>query len=122
VPKIAKTKKRDKAKELFWRLAIGRQLECGLTQSAFCEKESLNPNAFSWWKREIARRENEQFEKNKPSKGQPAFVSIAQKVKTDSAKPIAEIDLSTGLVRILSGVDRRALQEIIAALREVGNS
>src|SRR5271168_5528001 len=52
-----KTSKRDKTKELFWRKAIARQSESGLSQQAFCQKEGLNPNNFSWWKRKISRRE-----------------------------------------------------------------
>jgi putative methionine-R-sulfoxide reductase with GAF domain len=33
--------------------------------------------------------------------------------------PIAEIDISSGVVRIFSGIDRHALHEILATLNEV---
>lgn len=105
-------------KELFWRKALLRQVESGLTQTAFCKQEGLNANIFSWWKREISRRDRlvSEIETN-----QAIFVPVTQQRDTTeiaSMKPIAEIDLAAGLVRIFAGIDRHALHEIMTVLKE----
>jgi len=119
---LRKTEKRDKAKELFWRKAVARQSESGLSQNAFCREERLNPNCFSWWKREISQRDADKAARSPVPENQAVFVPLAQlpvKNHVDSIRPIAEIDLSAGVVRIFAGIERHALHEIIAVLREV---
>ena len=39
----------------------------------------------------------------------------------DANRPIAEIDLASGIVRIFAGIDRHALHEVIAVLKAVTN-
>jgi hypothetical protein len=119
VPK--KPPSRDKAKELFWRKAVQRQLESGLSQAAFCEKEGLNPNSFSGWKKEVARRDVEAASQSSvPAKDIFVPVTSLPEATADAkGRPIAEIDLASGVVRIFAGIDRHALHEVIAALREV---
>jgi hypothetical protein len=111
---------RDKAKEFFWRKAVQRQQDSGLSQAAFCEKEGLSQNNFCWWKRELARRDIEQASEL-PVLTPDLFVPLnglaPAIVETD--RPIAEIDLASGVVRIFAGIDRHALHEIIAVLKEV---
>jgi len=107
---------------LFWRKAIARQLESGLSQHAFCQKDGINANNFSWWKREIARRDSDKEVKIPAASNQEIFVPVAHVPNTsnvDSTRAIAEIDLSTGVVRIFAGIDRHALHEMLAVLREV---
>lgn len=104
---------------------MARQLESGLSQNAFCTQEGLNPNNFSWWKREIKRRQKEKPAKEIPAQDPPIFVPVtnAQAGKQDSeatiAGPIAEIDISSGTVKIFAGIDRHTLHEIFAVFREV---
>jgi hypothetical protein len=117
-----KTPNRDKAKELFWRKAVARQLESGLTQAVFCEKEGLSANSFSWWKREGSRRDADRLSKNSTPKAEAIFVPVAHVSDEDQIgilTPIAEIDLTAKVVRIFAGIDRHSLHEVIAALREV---
>ncbi len=109
----------DAAKESFWRKAVQRQLESGLTQAAFCDREGLSQNSLSFWKRKLAKRDLEDTEQ--PATTDDLFVpagSVAESV-LETGRPIAEIDLHSGVVRIFAGVDRRALREIIAPLKEV---
>ncbi len=120
---MPKRPSKDKVKEKFWRKAIERQQASGLSQIAFCAKEGLNPNNFSWWKREIAQRDAAGEITEVTANRQDLFVPVVQvqseNLNTDGTKPIAEIDLSEGRVRIFAGIDRHSLHEIIAALREV---
>jgi hypothetical protein len=111
---------RDKAKEFFWRKAVQRHRDSGLTQAAFCQKEGLNQNNFCWWKRELARRDIEQASEL-PNSTQDLFVplNVVAPAAAETNTPIAELDLAAGVVRIFAGIDRHALREIIAVLKEV---
>lgn len=120
-----KKPKRDKSKEMFWRRALADQLASGLTQNEYCRQHGLNANNFSWWKREIARRDEQKLAKKVAVSPAPAFVQIAQPTETNlspgessNGKIIAEIDLSAGTLRIFASINKQALQEIFAALRE----
>ena len=120
---VAKSPKFDKAKELFWRKAIARQAESGLPQARFCERDGLNANNFSWWKREISKRDAARAEIVSAPSMDDLFIPLNVKSETDSKvdteKAVAEIDLSAGIVRIFGGIDRHALHEILSVLREV---
>ena len=50
-------KKRSAEKEEFWRLALAEQQASGMTIKAFCVQQGLAAHAFSWWKREIKKRD-----------------------------------------------------------------
>lgn len=120
-----KSLNREKMKELFWRKALIRQIESGLSQSSFCKQEGLNANSFSWWKREIAVRDRAATEG--PALDEtPLFVPVTS-VSVVSPGPqvassaIAEIDLKASVVRIFTGIDRKTLHEIVAGLREAGS-
>ena len=112
-------------KEQFWRKAIERQARSGLSQSAFCRREKLNPSTLAWWKRVISSRDADDvssMDREKPSA--PAlFVPVAEvpnPVRITAAHvPVAEIDLASRLLRVYAGIDRHSLYEVLAALREV---
>jgi hypothetical protein len=113
----------DKAKEQFWRKAIERQLQSGLTQPAFCEREHLSLHTFAWWKRQIAQRDLSNL-KEAAVADEAIFIPVAHVSSnapqiSDGTKSIAEIDLVAGVIRIFAGIDRYALHEVIAAFREV---
>ena len=49
--------KNGRTKEMFWRKVLARYAASNLSQADFCRQEGLNPNNLSWWKREIAKRD-----------------------------------------------------------------
>ena len=50
---------RDLALERSWRDRVRRQGKSGLTIQAFCEQVGLPAHQFSWWRRELKRRDGE---------------------------------------------------------------
>ena len=52
-------KRRDPARERFWRRAIRQQQQCGLAVPEFCRREGLKDRAFRWWLQEVARRDQQ---------------------------------------------------------------
>jgi hypothetical protein len=108
---------RDKDKEQFWRKAVARQQLSGLSQQAFCAHERLNANNFSWWKKEVFRRD---LEKGAAAEAADLFVPVVQVSATNGdSRPIAEIDIARGSIRIFTGITRHDLHELLAVLREV---
>lgn len=116
-----KAKGSDAHKELFWRKAIARWVESGLGQGAFCEREKLNQNTFSSWKRIISERDQA-----KAAAGEsPTIPFVPVIVANDTtrpgpqvSKPIAEIDLKSHVVRIFNGATIDTLRVLLQAIRE----
>src|SRR3954452_18966373 len=50
-------KRRDPARERFWRRMIRQQEKSGLTVPDFCRREGLKDWSFRWWRQELARRD-----------------------------------------------------------------
>ena len=55
-------KRRDPARERFWRRAIRQQQQSGLAVPEFCRREGLKDGAFRWWRQELARRDQQLLE------------------------------------------------------------
>ena len=52
-------KRRDPAREKFWRRTIREQQRSGLTVRDFCRREGLKDWTFRWWRQELARRDQQ---------------------------------------------------------------
>ena len=111
--------RRDPAKERFWRKAIQRQGRSGLSIREFCDRENLKPGAFSWWRRELAKRDRERQALNPDQKTETSFVPV--QVVPDSLQPqtppAIEIVFPSGpTVRVPSDFDAQALKGVLEVL------
>jgi hypothetical protein len=50
-------KRRDPARERFWRRTIRDQQRSGLSVRDYCKREGLKDGAFRWWRQELPRRD-----------------------------------------------------------------
>src|SRR3954471_20797521 len=101
-------RRRDPAKEAFWREAVSRQRQSGLGVRAFCAGEGLKVPAFYFWKREIGRRDA-----GRPGGGRAA------PVRGSARDPEAAIELllSHGRrVLVRGGCDVALLGRVVAVL------
>lgn len=57
---MAKGQQRDPKKEAFWRSALGRFSNSGLSIRAFCQREKVTEPAFYAWRRVVQERDAEQ--------------------------------------------------------------
>jgi transposase len=119
-------KRRDPAREKFWRRTIRRQQCSGLTVRDFCGREGLKDWTFRWWRQELVRRDRHppaalrSDQEGESTEAAPAFLPVhvvdLGAVSPRPAPPI-EIVLPTGLVvRAPSGFDPRTLGEVLAVL------
>src|SRR4051794_3248798 len=119
-------KRRDPARERFWRRTIRQQQRSGLAVPEFCRREGLKDGAFRWWRRELARRDQlptpdpREVPQGDTIDAAPAFLPVRvvdlEAVSTRSASPI-EIVLPGGpTVRVPAGFDPRTLGDVLTVL------
>ena len=113
--------------EAFWRRAMIAQRHSGLTQTEFCRRNALALSTFQYWRRRLREADAETESTTQPA---PAdFVELAvQPVAPQAATEIAMIDTAfelafpSGLkLKVPSGVEGRALAEVLWALEATGS-
>jgi hypothetical protein len=118
-------KRRDPARENFWRRTIRRQQQSGLTIRAFCQREGLKDWSLRWWRQELARRDRQPTtDARRDADGQPAEVVpvfLPVRVVDQGAvlpqPPPIEILLPTGpTLRVPGGFDPATLRAILTVL------
>jgi hypothetical protein len=75
-------KRRDPAREKFWRRATRDQQRSGLSVRDFCRREGLKDWTFRWWRQELARRDRQPSAAPRgggdaePTEAPPAFLPV----------------------------------------------
>jgi hypothetical protein len=110
-----------KERELFWRSVLQRQTESGLNVANFCRQESISAPSFYAWKRKLKERDAGARQIDPP-------VDEEAKLGTQLLPVRIEAGASPAPVRILlpqgasieapGSIDRRALVELLGAIRE----
>jgi transposase len=119
-------KRRDPARERFWRRTIRRQQQSGLTIRAFCAREGLKDWTLRWWRQELARRDRQPATDSwrdvdgQPAAAAPVFLPVRvvdQEAVPPQPSPPIEILLSTGpTLRVPDGFDPITLRAILTIL------
>jgi hypothetical protein len=120
-------KRRDPAREKFWRRTIRRQQRSGLTVRDFCSHEGLKDWTFRWWRQELARRDRQSSaaspdeQEAESAETAPVFLPVRvvdlEAASRRPAAPTIEIVLPTGpIVRVPSGFDPSTLGHVLAVL------
>lgn len=119
-------KKISSKDEGFWRQMLAKFNRSGIGKDEFCIREGIRPAAFTWWRAEIGRRDVAKssaiaipavaaagmfVEVGAPKRSVPAVTNLAE-------KPIAEIDLQRGTVRLFENVTADSLSALFLALKE----
>ena len=119
-------KRRDPARERFWRRTIRQQEKSGLGVRDFCRREGLKDWTFRWWRQELARRDQQPTSaqadepQSHPTEAVSAFLPV-QVVDLGSVAPqllaLIEIVLPSGTtVRVPDGFDPQTLQAVLTLL------
>src|SRR3954471_2885423 len=105
-------KRRDPAREQFWRRMIQQQENSGLTVPDFCLREGLKDWTFRWWRQELARRDRQpatgprEVGGGEPTKTAPVFLPVRVvdlEPGSPHTPPSIEILLATGpIIRVPS--------------------
>ncbi len=121
-----KNGRRDLEKERFWRQTIERQQSSGMSIREFCESEGLKDWSFSWWRRELRRRDGKKPSSKRKStkqvlkaKDAPPFVPVQVVPRSPASQSATaiEIVLPAGqTVRVPAGFDLDALAGVLGVL------
>lgn len=113
-----RVRRRDVAKERFWRRAVAEHRRSGLTIREFCARRGLSEPLFYAWRRELALRDRPRVRKMPRTNGlsaTPRFVAL--KVAAEPAAAMIEIVTRGGhTLRVPPGVDRQTLADVWALL------
>ena len=121
-----KNGRRDPEKERFWREVIERQRNSGMTIGKFCEAEGLKNWSFSWWRRELRRRDREMRSSKRCSPKQASkaedaspFVPVHVLPENPDSQRSASIEIflpAGQMVRVQQGVDPCLLAGVLQVL------
>jgi hypothetical protein len=123
---MPKPERRDPAKEKFWRRMVRLWKRSGQTGRDFCADRGLGEPSFYAWRREIARRDQEETATaNRPERlrasdhvALPTFVEVTVDAG-DAAAPALEVVLTSGRrVRVGPGFHADLLRQLLRVLEE----
>lgn len=124
---MPKPERRDAAKERYWRRLLRRWQRSGQTGRDFCAAHGLSEPSFYGWRREIARRDQEQSAPPPPAPRPgaphppsrtplPAFVEVAVNAAAPESAPL-EVVLAHGRrLRVSAGFDADLLRQLLRVL------
>ena len=105
-------------KEQFWRDAVQRWRQSGLSVRDFCSAKNLSEQSFYWWRRTLAARDQHRAATTPartPRAGnQPLFVPVG-------VVPSSTLELVLGhdrIIRVPTGFDAATLRQLLAVLEE----
>jgi len=127
---MARGKRRDPQREVFWRGVLGKFTSSGLSVRAFCRREGLSEPSFYAWRR-VLRQRNAQTpprqarRARKPNQAAPAFVpvvlrDVAAGPATNHPDARITVELRGGrLLHLPSTIPAERLAELIRAVESV---
>jgi hypothetical protein len=126
---MARPEWRDLEKEKRWRRLLGLWRRSGLSGRDFCVEHGLQEGSFYAWRREIARRDQEETVAPKRASGSvvkrqafrrklPAFMQVKIDGATSGTSAM-EVMLANGrIVRVRPGFDGEALRQLLRLVEE----
>ena len=107
------------AREPQWRERVAAWRASGQTQAAYCREHGLTPAELSWWKHELARRDQalktESSPTPKPTKTRRAFIPV--RISPSPAREGFELVLRGGhTIRMGASFDEAGLRRLLAVL------
>ena len=105
------TKTRDRVKERRWVRLLREKQASGESVAAFCRKRQIPVHQYYWWQRQLRQCDAQDADERPLSPGR--FVPVRVSV----VSPMIEVVHPGGcIVRVVAGVDVRALRNVLAAL------
>ena len=112
---MARPEWRDRAKEQFWRRAVVAWRRSGLTIRDYCDLHALVEHNFYAWRRELARRDQQEGGRRKTPAPRPRRNQTATRRSVPAAIPPATTSFVPVRVRDDAAGDSRTLEIVLAA-------
>ena len=110
-------------RQTFWRSAIRRQEQSGLSVARFCRREGLHPVTFYGWRRKLqqerAAARSGAGAGGKPGQESPSLIPVRLLEERESAA--VEVASPSGLVlRVRDDADTANVRRVLQLLQEIG--
>lgn len=107
-------------RELYWRGVLQRQSESGLSVASFCRQESVSAPSFYAWRRKLKERDTRALPiDSRDDAAQRGVQLLPVRIESSTAPVPVRILLPQGTsIDVPGSIDRRALVELLGALRE----
>lgn len=112
---------RRKDRELFWRGVLQRQSESGLSVASFCRQESISAPSLYSWRRKLRERDARALRSDPPLEEEAhlGVQLLPVRVEAGASPAPVRILLPHGAsIDAPGSIDRRALVDLLGALRE----
>jgi len=108
--------RRDPSKEQFWRDALARWRDSGLTIRDYCRQHRLSEASFYAWRRELTQRRSSHSAADAPA---VTFVPLTVRPEPVAADATVEVVLANGRrLRLPVGVATSVVRELLGVLEE----
>ena len=108
-------------RELFWRSVLQRQTDSGLNVARFCRQESISAPSFYAWRRKLKQRDAtaQQVDSAVDHEAHQGAHLLPVQIEAGASTALVRILLPQGAsIEAPSSMDRRALVELLLAVRE----
>ena len=108
-------------REVYWRDVQTRQLESGLNVASFCRQETISAASFYAWRRKLRQRDAgaAQIRTQVQDRADPGVQLVPVRITAETSVGPVRILLPQGTsIDAPGNIDRRALVELLGALRE----
>jgi transposase-like protein len=112
------SKARDANREEFWRQAVRRRTESGMTIVDFCAAEGLKPTAYHYWQREIKRRGALPSQPMEPS-GKPTLAAVQVIDDRDDQSGVEIVAKNGYVVRVGERATAEHVRRVLQAVSEL---
>ena len=108
---------RNGNREVFWRGAVKRRLDSGMTVSDFCATEGLKKSAYYYWQRRLNRGDDEAEDAGRGKT--PALVPVHLVDDRSSAASIEIVAENGFVIRVSEQASSEQLRRVLQALGEL---
>lgn len=109
-------------RERYWRGVLHRQVESGLSVACFCRQESISPPSLYAWRRKLRERDAvAQRIDSQDGEAIPSAQLLPVRIEAESTATSAPVRIflpQGASLDVPCSLDRRALVELLGALRE----
>jgi transposase-like protein len=112
-------KQRNSDREAFWRGALKRRVDSGMTITEFCSREGLKPTAYHYWQRQIKRRDGALQPQNANGGSETALLPV-QIVEDRGFAAAVEIVAKNGyVIRVSEQATTEQVRRVLEAVGEL---
>ena len=110
---------RDANREEFWRQAVQRRADSGLTIEEFCAREGLKPTTYQYWQKAIRDRDDQRASRPAKLDSEPTLAAVQLVDDRGSAAAVEIVARNGYVVRVGQQATCEQVRRVLQAVREL---